>query len=341
MTCGPSYTGQMRSEKDAYVNEWDLRPDFPNQVPPPPPATDDHERGEGFTDSRVALRPRRRLSAARSVLIVVFVMGIWLFHVDEGLSWWGATWRSLAVLVVSVALGYGAASSFANRHTPSPTTVRRSSLLVTGLVSRSTWPVYLLELFPGAKAAAERHQHQLSQKWRLNLILRRSSSPGPSSREDQATSQSGDPPTAPWVVILLTLLVSGSTSRLVRPDVAELKRIVRDPGMSPVWHGLSLFVPIYNLFRIHAHFRTINAQSALRALPRKMAPSIAVTVAWRFLLVRASGYVFDDVTALVIRDVGALLLGAIFAIGQSELNSIWEALRAASERKPSTGNGSL
>lgn len=39
---------------------------------------------------------------------------------------------------------------------------------------------------------------------------------------------------------------------------AELKREVGDPGMKPVGHALAFFVPIYNLFRIHAHYRTLN-----------------------------------------------------------------------------------
>jgi len=37
----------------------------------------------------------------------------------------------------------------------------------------------------------------------------------------------------------------------------ELKQETGDEGMKPLGHVLSLFVPIYQLFRIHAHFRTI------------------------------------------------------------------------------------
>jgi len=37
----------------------------------------------------------------------------------------------------------------------------------------------------------------------------------------------------------------------------ELKQETSDEGMKPLGHVLSLFVPIYQLFRIHAHFRTI------------------------------------------------------------------------------------
>ena len=142
------------------------------------------------------------------------------------------------------------------------------------------------------------------------------------------------------MVILLTLFSFGIYLPIWFGQTwSELKRIVRDPGMSPIWHSLYLFVPLYNLDRIHAHFRTINAQSAPRAMPRKMAPWIAVTVALVAIFVqRTSGSAYDSVTALVIIAVAALLLGAVFAIGQSELNSLWERdFGAASERKPSTG----
>src|SRR5215212_5131644 len=39
------------------------------------------------------------------------VIGViaWSFHDDYGLSWWGAIWRTLVLLVASSALGYGAA----------------------------------------------------------------------------------------------------------------------------------------------------------------------------------------------------------------------------------------
>src|SRR5215207_11023344 len=67
-----------------------------------------------------------------------------------------------------------------------------------------------------------------------------------------------------WVVFLLTIFTLGLYWPIWFAQTwSELKRVVRDPGMSPVWHGLSLAVPIYNLFRVHAHFRTINDQSRL------------------------------------------------------------------------------
>jgi len=39
---------------------------------------------------------------------------------------------------------------------------------------------------------------------------------------------------------------------------AELKRETGDRRMRPVGHALAMLVPIYNLFRLHAHYRTLN-----------------------------------------------------------------------------------
>ncbi len=39
----------------------------------------------------------------------------------------------------------------------------------------------------------------------------------------------------------------------------ELKRVRGDASMSPFWHAFAMFaLPIYGLFRFHAHFRTID-----------------------------------------------------------------------------------
>jgi hypothetical protein len=109
--------------------------------------------------------------------------------------------------------------------------------------------------------------------------------------------------------------------------------------MSPVWHALTIFVPIYNLFRIHAHFRTINEQSVLRALPRRMPAGIAVAGIFVVaLLWRGARQISDGATWITVVGAADLLLAAIMATGQSALNRVWEHdFRAASERKPARG----
>ena len=55
-----------------------------------------------------------------------------------------------------------------------------------------------------------------------------------------------------------------------------MKRERGDPEMRPLWHALSLVVPFYMIFRVHAHFRTLNELLA-RAGARKRA-NVAIAV---------------------------------------------------------------
>ena len=46
----------------------------------------------------------------------------------------------------------------------------------------------------------------------------------------------------------------------------------------PVWHALTLLVPIYDLFRIHAHTRTFKELMMARQLTNSIRPGIAVVI---------------------------------------------------------------
>jgi hypothetical protein len=63
-----------------------------------------------------------------------------------------------------------------------------------------------------------------------------------------------------WVVGLLGLFGSATYAFFWSwMSWRELKRIRGDASMSPFWHATAMFVvPIYGLFRFHAHFRTID-----------------------------------------------------------------------------------
>ena len=56
---------------------------------------------------------------------------------------------------------------------------------------------------------------------------------------------------------------------------------------SPVWHGLTAFVPVYGSFRAHAHLRTFAELSAGAGLALAFAPGLAfgaMLVGWLFFL---------------------------------------------------------
>jgi hypothetical protein len=81
--------------------------------------------------------------------------------------------------------------------------------------------------------------------------------------------------------------------------------------MSPFWHALSLYVPIYGLFRLYAHFRTINDQLSLRDLPLGIGAGIAVV-----------SIVFGNLLTAVA--VGVIVVAFTIANGQRSLNRLWE-----------------
>lgn len=63
----------------------------------------------------------------------------------------------------------------------------------------------------------------------------------------------------------------------------ELKRIRGDASMSPFWHAVAIFVmPLYGLFRFHAHFRTIDELNAAARVPVRAGAGLLTLV---FLLV--------------------------------------------------------
>ena len=107
--------------------------------------------------------------------------------------------------------------------------------------------------------------------------------------------------------------------------------------MHPFWHSLTLFVPIYNLFRMHAHFRTIRDLRASRELPESIAPGLAVIcwmlangIGWQSA--RASG--LSTGTEFILDTVAVLLSLVIVVGGQSALNGYWQSWRVEGREIP-------
>jgi hypothetical protein len=144
-----------------------------------------------------------------------------------------------------------------------------------------------------------------------------------------------------WLVFLLVMLSLGHYWIVWFGQTwSELKRVIRDPGMRPLWHALSLAVPFYGLFRIHAHFRAINEQSPLRMVAGAITPGLAVAG----LII--AGF-FDTATRRIPDSVGILWLGvdsvgaALVALvamsGQRALNRIWEPDFGVTSRQTACG----
>ena len=108
----------------------------------------------------------------------------------------------------------------------------------------------------------------------------------------------------------------------------------------PIWHALSLFVPIYGLFRIHRHMSIIKDLAVRAGLDTSLSPGIVVVLA-----VLSGGL---DGVSINITDVGALVTLGIISVAlsttivawaQSTLNRYWIVRRGDSLREARLGVG--
>jgi hypothetical protein len=101
----------------------------------------------------------------------------------------------------------------------------------------------------------------------------------------------------PWLVALLEF-ASENTYEIwwYGRTWWELKRARNDPSMRPVWHALALYVPIYGLFRLHAHYRVLSETAAMAGATDRVSPGLMVVLA----IVRAC--------------IGALVSGVVLSV---------------------------
>jgi len=141
-----------------------------------------------------------------------------------------------------------------------------------------------------------------------------------------------------WLVSLLTFCTLGLYLVVwAGLSWAEIKRERNDPRMHPFWHSLTLVVPVYNLFRIHAHFRAIQELRAQQALPPVIAPAIAV-ICWAL----ANGVdsqvsrvdTFSVPLGIAMDFLGSLLCLVVVVGGQMALNGYWQSWRAEGREIP-------
>ncbi len=92
---------------------------------------------------------------------------------------------------------------------------------------------------------------------------------------------------------------------------SEMKRELKDDSMSPVWHALSLLVPIYGWCQVHKHFQTINDLDPGTGTVRPGLVVALLVAAWVVHLV-------TDLPAQLLVMAGAAVYG------QAALNSVWE-----------------
>ena len=111
----------------------------------------------------------------------------------------------------------------------------------------------------------------------------------------------------------------------------------------PVWHALTQFVPIYNFFRMHAHFRVYKELILQRGLSSYTPPMymVVVMIATLVFYFVANGIDTPDVSVnLIIVGVVLLILviqALIVASFQKHANLYWASFRGASRAPIGTG----
>jgi hypothetical protein len=123
-----------------------------------------------------------------------------------------------------------------------------------------------------------------------------------------------------WLVALLTF---GSLSLYYYVWMArtwdELKRILKNEKMRPVWHALTQFVPIYSLFRLHAHFDTIRGLEGADSPIRVRPGWVVVAGAVAYALATASRFTDRWEGVLTVADF--VILAGIATYGQWAMNA--------------------
>lgn len=135
----------------------------------------------------------------------------------------------------------------------------------------------------------------------------------PVPRQQSASSIDAPRLRPTWLVVALTVATLG-----IYPIVwtgitwGEMKRVVRDNSMDPFGHAVAMLVPIYGLFRLHAHFDTINRLLGQAGTGRSVSPGAAV-----------AGSIAATILSGVISPLGLAIAAWVVASGQVGLNSYW------------------
>ena len=126
-----------------------------------------------------------------------------------------------------------------------------------------------------------------------------------------------------WLPFALTVVTGGAYLIVwAGRSWSTMKRERGDPEMRPLWHALSLVVPLYMIFRVHAHFRTLNELLARTGARERANLAIAVGAFAGFPLT----FIATGAFRTGLRDGSVLLIAAVCAAvvagyGQHHLNA--------------------
>ena len=116
----------------------------------------------------------------------------------------------------------------------------------------------------------------------------------------------------------------------------ELKRARGDASMSPFWHASAIFLmPLYGLFRFHAHFRTIDELNAAARVPVRAGAGLLTLVFFLVLSLLYGGLMLSAAAAssgrtASLEPLSVVIVGLAYAYivgtGQRALNAYYASL---------------
>ena len=111
----------------------------------------------------------------------------------------------------------------------------------------------------------------------------------------------------------------------------------------PFWHAMTLNVPIYGFFRMHAHVRTINELAASQNVTSTIAPGLAVGLLILYSVLNLASFgVTSYVAVIVLTLISATLITVPMTMAQGVLNLYWaKALPSGSLRYARIGVGEV
>jgi len=122
----------------------------------------------------------------------------------------------------------------------------------------------------------------------------------------------------------------------------QLEAVSRERPHYPVWHALTLIIPIYSLFRMHKHMSVIRDLADESRVFHSLSPGVAVLL---FVIVGVVDSVLWDVTdvaaALALGFVGAVLTAGLIVWAQGTLNQYWGKIKGVDLQEARIGVGEV
>ena len=111
----------------------------------------------------------------------------------------------------------------------------------------------------------------------------------------------------------------------------------------PFWHAMTLNVPVYGFFRMHAHIRTINELAARQSVASTIAPGLAVVLLVLSTVLNFVSFGIANTAAIIlITLISTTLITVPMTMAQRVLNLYWgRALSPGIVRYARIGVGEL